>query len=282
MATKLLILLGPPGIEIAAIADALASRWHVPHVAATALAEAGECATEDLFKPVRQRLEQPDAMLDGWILTGFPQTLPQAEDLSAWLAAVGQPPAQVVYLKGMTGLLISRLSSGGHGSASAIRRTLEQHQDAVAPLLTYYQERSQLETLNGSLPVAEVTSAIVRLRQETSGVAALEDGAALEAKLAQEPHLVVNCTAAWCGSCRKVSPLIDRLAQAYSTPEAAKPLPVLKIDFDANRDITKRFSLKGIPAVMFFKGGELVEAVVGVKSYSEYSAAAERLLAETR
>ena len=52
-----------------------------------------------------------------------------------------------------------------------------------------------------------------------------------------------------------------------------------KIDFDVNRQITKRFGLQGIPAVMFFQQGELLETLTGVKAYSEYEREIERLLA---
>ncbi|MEO0406319.1 MAG: nucleoside monophosphate kinase [Cyanobacteria bacterium P01_A01_bin.135] len=283
METKQVILLAPPGVDAEAQAKTLAQRWHVPHISAAALV--GDGATDEAaMKQLRQRLEQPDAMLEGWVLTGFPQTLGQAKALEAWLSTVGQPPAAVVHLKAMTGLLISRLSAQGqYASISEIRQAIAQHEAAVAPLLAYYQGRSQLETISGSLPAPEVASRLARLGQEASRVPCLEDEAALDAYLAKSPRLVVHCTAAWCGSCRKVAPLVDRLAQTYDGAQGSaaskNSLPVMKIDFDDNRQITKRFSLKGIPAVIFFKDGELAEAVVGVKSYSEYSAAAERLLA---
>jgi len=84
--------------------------------------------------------------------------------------------------------------------------------------------------------------------------------------------LVVDCMASWCGSCKQVTPSIDKLAKKYGDR-----IKVMKIDFDANQHITQRFGLKGIPAVMFFKDGELLETLVGVKSYAEYDAAVASL-----
>ncbi|WP_346290657.1 thioredoxin family protein [Sphaerothrix gracilis] len=102
----------------------------------------------------------------------------------------------------------------------------------------------------------------------------IKDEAELDSLLAAESVLVVDCMAAWCGSCKLVTPLIDQLAVAYGDR-----VKVMKIDFDANQQIPQRFGLKGMPAVMFFKEGELQETLVGVKPYQEYSAVVSRFLA---
>jgi len=83
--------------------------------------------------------------------------------------------------------------------------------------------------------------------------------------------LVVDCTATWCGPCKLVAPLIDRLAEDYS--DRAK---VLKLDVTENKAVAKRFGIRSIPAVMVFKQGELMETLVGVKPYEEFTAAVER------
>jgi thioredoxin 1 len=91
--------------------------------------------------------------------------------------------------------------------------------------------------------------------------------------LANESLLVVDCTATWCGPCKLVAPLIDRLADEYGNRAL-----VLKLDLDANKPVAKRFGIKSIPAVLFFKQGELLETLVGVKPYEEFSSAVERFL----
>jgi len=53
---------------------------------------------------------------------------------------------------------------------------------------------------------------------------------------------------------------------------------VFKLDLDANKPVAKRFGIKSILAVLFFKQGELLETLVGVKPYEEFSRVLERFL----
>jgi thioredoxin len=296
METKQFILLGHPGVGVRAQAAALAERWQVPHISVAELlreaiaketaigteirpfVEADELVPDALvIRLIRKRFEQPDTMLKGWVLEGFPRTLVQAQAFDEWWSAVGQPPAMVAYLKAPSEFLIIRIlnETSEKPPISVIRDRLERFQQSLEPLIEYYQQQSQLATINASLSFAEVASALAQLGQQDTGAAKLiHDEAELDALLASEPLLVVDCMASWCGSCKQVTPSIDKLAEAYGGSVAVR-----KIDFDANRQITKRFGLKGIPAVMFFKHGERTETLTGIKSYQEYSAAVTRLLA---
>jgi thioredoxin 1 len=101
----------------------------------------------------------------------------------------------------------------------------------------------------------------------------IQDEAELDSLLATAPMLVVDCTATWCGPCKLVAPLMDQLAEEYG--DRAK---VLKLDLDVNKPVAKRFGIRSIPAVLYFKQGELVETIVGVKSYEEFSSAVQRSL----
>ena len=102
----------------------------------------------------------------------------------------------------------------------------------------------------------------------------IQDESALEVIFSSESVLVVDFTATWCGPCRLIAPLIDRLAEEYGDRAT-----VAKMDVDNNKPVAKRFGLKSVPAVMFFKQGELQETVVGAKSYEEYTATLEKYLA---
>ncbi len=101
----------------------------------------------------------------------------------------------------------------------------------------------------------------------------IQDETELDALLANESLLVVDCTASWCGPCKLVAPLMDQLAEEYSDQ-----VKVFKLDLDSNKPVAKRFGIKGIPAVMFFKQGELKEMLVGVKPYEDFSSVVTRLL----
>lgn len=91
--------------------------------------------------------------------------------------------------------------------------------------------------------------------------------------IATEPLVVVDCTASWCGPCRKVAPLIDQLAEEYDG--RAK---VVKLDLDQNKITAKKYEIRSIPAVLVFKQGELVENLVGVAPYEKFSGAVDKHL----
>ncbi|MEO0532437.1 MAG: thioredoxin [Cyanobacteria bacterium P01_A01_bin.123] len=101
----------------------------------------------------------------------------------------------------------------------------------------------------------------------------IQDETEFDSLLANETLLVVDCTATWCGPCKLVAPLMDQLADDYSDR-----VKVFKVDLDENRPVAKRFGIKSIPAVLFFKQGELADTVVGAKPYEEFSDAVKRLL----
>ena len=84
--------------------------------------------------------------------------------------------------------------------------------------------------------------------------------------LAEKDLLVADYTATWCGPCRVVSPLIDKLAAEYRDRAT-----VVKVDVDQNKDNAKKYGIRSIPAVLVFKNGELVESLFGTKPYETYS-----------
>jgi thioredoxin 1 len=101
----------------------------------------------------------------------------------------------------------------------------------------------------------------------------IKDEAEFDSLLAAANVLVVDCTANWCGPCKLVAPLIDRLAE-----EHGNHAQIFKLDVDTNKPIAKRFGIRNIPAVIFFKAGEKIEIIVGVKSYEEFSLTLTKLL----
>jgi thioredoxin 1 len=101
----------------------------------------------------------------------------------------------------------------------------------------------------------------------------IQDEQEFDSLLKTETLLVVDCTATWCGPCKLVAPLMDQLASEYSGR-----VKVFKLDLDQNQIVAKRFNIKSIPAVMFFLQGELVETLVGVKPYEDFTGALQRFL----
>lgn len=89
----------------------------------------------------------------------------------------------------------------------------------------------------------------------------------------QSTLVVVDYTAPWCGPCRLVGPLIDKLADEY-----AGKAQVCKMDVDNNKENAKKYGIRSIPAVLFFKDGEVVERVIGKADYQTFTQAVEKHL----
>jgi thioredoxin 2 len=79
--------------------------------------------------------------------------------------------------------------------------------------------------------------------------------------------IVVDFWAAWCGPCRMVAPEIKKVAENL----AGKAL-VLKVDTDANPELSSRFSIRSIPTIGVFKHGREVTRVAGVRPASAIEA----------
>jgi len=74
---------------------------------------------------------------------------------------------------------------------------------------------------------------------------------------------VVDFWAEWCGPCRILGPIIDELSNENSD------IAIGKLNVDENSTISVKYGIRGIPAVLFFKDGELVDRVVGVRGKFE-------------
>ena len=74
----------------------------------------------------------------------------------------------------------------------------------------------------------------------------------------KEPVLV-DFTATWCGPCKMLAPIVEKLADEF-----AGTYKVGKLDIDDAPTVTQRYGVRGVPTVMVFKGGEKVGQHVGV------------------
>jgi thioredoxin 1 len=72
---------------------------------------------------------------------------------------------------------------------------------------------------------------------------------------------VIDFWATWCGPCRMLAPIIAELAKEYDGK-----IVVGKCDVEENEDLAQEFAIRNIPTVLFFKGGEIVDKVVGAVS----------------
>jgi thioredoxin 1 len=70
--------------------------------------------------------------------------------------------------------------------------------------------------------------------------------------------VIVDFWAEWCGPCKALSPLVDELAE-----ELGDKARVVKMNIDDNPNTPTKYGVRGIPTLMVFKGGEVVETKVG-------------------
>jgi len=70
--------------------------------------------------------------------------------------------------------------------------------------------------------------------------------------------VLVDFWAAWCGPCKMVAPVVEEVAKQYEGK-----VKVAKVDVDANQRIASQLAIRSIPSLYIFKGGKVVEAIVG-------------------
>jgi thioredoxin 1 len=92
--------------------------------------------------------------------------------------------------------------------------------------------------------------------------------------LKSQAPVLVDFWAEWCGPCRMIAPHIDALATEFD----GKAI-VGKLNVDENPSVTSKYSIRGIPALLVFKGGELVDAMVGAADKGRIKALVEKHLA---
>lgn len=82
--------------------------------------------------------------------------------------------------------------------------------------------------------------------------------------LEAEKPVIVDFWADWCGPCKILGPIIDKLAKEYEGK-----LKIRKLNVDQNKNISSEYGIQGIPSLLFFKDGKLEKKVTGAKPYSQ-------------
>lgn len=193
-----LIFLGPPGAGKGTQAKRLTDKYGIPQLStgdmlraavsagteigkrAKAVMDAGGLVSDDIVNQiVSERIEAPDCA-KGFILDGYPRTVPQAKALAENMRNKNLALDAVIELKVDEEALIRRIenrvaetiAAGGtvrsDDNPEAFRKRLTEYREKTAPLSSYYSEQGELVTLDGMADVDAVTEAIENVLEKAS------------------------------------------------------------------------------------------------------------------
>lgn len=214
-----ILFMGPPGAGKGTQAEQIVNEFHIPHIStgdafrlamkqgtemglkAKEYVDQGKLVPDEITNGiVRERLQQSDCA-KGFLLDGFPRTIPQAEALDAMLTAMGRKLDHVINLSVDRGLLLARLTgrrickscgatyhvmfnppaeegkcdkcSGdlyqrSDDTEEKVGTRLDEYINKTAPLLAYYDQRGLLSEVDGEQSIDEVTSKVSSILRGTA------------------------------------------------------------------------------------------------------------------
>jgi adenylate kinase len=181
-----LILLGPPGAGKGTQAKILIDAFGIPQLstgdilrsaiaaktpmglAAKEIMDRGDLVSDEIVNGiVSERLDQDDCRA-GFVLDGFPRTIPQAEALDTMLKTKGMALDAVLELTADPDVLVGRIAKRAKESGAVraddnedvLRNRLAVYREQTAPLVSYYRGKGMLKSVDGTQPVDVVSAAI--------------------------------------------------------------------------------------------------------------------------
>ncbi len=253
-----LILLGPPGAGKGTQALRLVANYEIVQLStgdmlraavaagtevglrAKSIMEAGQLVPDEVVVAIiADRIGQADAK-NGFVLDGFPRTVPQAEALDRLLTERGLELDAVIELKVDEGILVKRIENRvaemtargeklrSDDNPDVLKGRLAAYRAQTAPLADYYARKGMLKTVDGMAPVDRVTAAIGAILSPSKALKpakvkakAAKPAAKVKAKAARKPKSKAKSKAKVKSSARKAAPAKAKSAQGRKSGRKA-------------------------------------------------------------
>ena len=107
----------------------------------------------------------------------------------------------------------------------------------------------------------------------SNDVVTLEDGTFEQEVLKNDTPVLVDFWAAWCGPCKAIAPAVDEIAHEYKGK-----IKVGKLDIDTHQGVPQKYGIRSIPTLLLFKGGSVVDTIVGAVPKSKLVDAVKKVV----
>jgi adenylate kinase len=182
------VLLGAPGSGKGTQAEFIAQRYNITHIstgdllraevaAGTALGtkakeimESGALVSDEIMLGMIEERLSKDDVHNGFLLDGFPRTLPQAEALDQLLGKLDQPIDVVVFFDVDYGEIMQRLLARKRAddTEETIRKRLEVYEAQTAPLIDYYKTKGNMRSVQGVGEIEEIAGRIAKILDDVA------------------------------------------------------------------------------------------------------------------